>query len=38
MDEVALFNVAPLLKLLLAAMLLAVGPLTWVWLKNRQSL
>ena len=38
MDEVALFNIAPLLKLLLTAMLLAVGPLTWVWLKNRQSL
>ena len=37
MNEVALFNAAPLLKLLLTAVLLAVGPLTWVWLKNRQS-
>ena len=37
MNEVALFNAAPLLKLLLMAVLLAVGPLTWVWLKNRQS-
>ena len=38
MNDVALFNAAPLLQLLLTAMLLAVGPLTWVWLKNRQSL
>lgn len=37
MNEVALFNIAPLLQLLLLALLLAVGPLAWVWLKNRQS-
>lgn len=37
MNEVALFNIAPLLQLVLLALLLAVGPLTWVWLKNRQS-
>ena len=37
MNEVALFNIAPLLQLLLMALLLAVGPLAWVWLKNRQS-
>lgn len=37
MNEVALFNIAPLVQLLLLALLLAVGPLAWVWLKNRQS-
>ncbi len=38
MDEVALFNLGPLLKLLLLALLLAIGPLTWVWLKHRNAL
>ena len=38
MNEVALFSAEPILKLLMTAILLAVGPLTWVWLKNRQSL
>ncbi|MEY4676487.1 MAG: Heme synthase [Pseudomonadota bacterium] len=38
MDEVALFNLGPLLKLMLLAMLLAIGPLTWVWLKHRNAL
>ena len=37
MNEVALFNIAPLVQLLSLALLLAVGPLAWVWLKNRQS-
>ena len=37
MNEVALFNIAPLLQLLLLALLLAAAPLTWVWLRNRQS-
>jgi len=37
MNEVALFNIAPLLQLLLLALLLAAAPLSWVWLKNRQS-
>ncbi len=38
MDEVALLNLGPLLKLLLLALLLAIGPLTWVWLKHRNAL
>lgn len=37
MNEVDLFNIAPLLQLLLLALLLAAAPLSWVWLKNRQS-
>lgn len=37
MDEVALINIAPIAKLLLMALLLAMGPLAWVWLKHRHS-
>jgi len=37
MNESSLFNVAPLLQLLLLASILAVIPISWVWLKNRQS-
>ena len=37
MHNDSLFNTAPLLQLLLAAALLATVPLSWVWLKNRQS-
>ena len=37
MNNDSLFNTAPLLQLLFTAMLLAAIPLTWVWLKNRQS-
>jgi len=37
MNEVSLFNTAPLLQLLALAVLLAVAPLSWVWLKHRHS-
>jgi len=37
MNDASLFNVAPLLHLLLLVFILAVVPLTWVWLKNRHS-
>ena len=37
MVEIPLFNTGPLLQLLALAVLLAVAPLTWVWLKNRHS-
>jgi cytochrome c oxidase assembly protein subunit 15 len=37
MDEVALINVAPIVKLALLALVLALGPLTWVWLKHRNA-
>ena len=37
MDEIALFNIAPIIKLLLMALVLALGPLTWVWLKHRHA-
>jgi cytochrome c oxidase assembly protein subunit 15 len=37
MNDVDLFNVAPLLKLFLLALVLALGPLTWVWLKHRHA-
>ncbi|NBW53709.1 MAG: heme A synthase [Betaproteobacteria bacterium] len=35
MQEVALFNSGPLLKLLLLAAVVALGPLSWVWLRHR---
>lgn len=38
MNDVPLFNLGPVVKLLLLALLLAIGPLTWVWLKNRNAL
>lgn len=37
MNEVDLFNAAPLIKLFLLAVVLALGPLMWVWLKHRQA-
>ena len=37
MNEVSLFNIAPLLQLLALAVMLAIAPLSWVWLKNRHS-
>ena len=36
MSETTLLNLAPLGPLVLFALLLAIGPLTWVWLKHRQ--
>jgi cytochrome c oxidase assembly protein subunit 15 len=38
MDEVALFNLGPIVQLLLLALLLGLGPVSWVWLKNRNAL
>ncbi len=37
MNEVSLFNTAPLLQLLALAVLLAIAPLSWVWMKNRHT-
>ena len=36
MNDISLWNLAPLGHLMLLALLLAIGPLTWVWLKHRQ--
>lgn len=33
----ALYNLAPALQLMLLGTLLALGPLVWVWLRNRQA-
>lgn len=38
MNEVALFNLGPIVQLLLLALLLGLGPVSWVWLKNRNAL
>jgi len=35
MQEVALFNLGPVFKLLLLAVVVAMGPLAWVWLRHR---
>ena len=35
MQEVALFNLGPIFKLLLLAAVVAMGPLAWVWLRHR---
>ena len=37
MNEVSLFNTALLLQLLALAVLLAIAPLSWVWMKNRHT-
>jgi len=37
MNEVSLFNTAPLIQLLFGVAILASAPLAWVWLKNRHS-
>ena len=37
MNEVSLFNIALLLQLLALAVLLAIAPLSWVWMKNRHT-
>ena len=36
MDTTPLLNLGPLAQLLLLATLLALGPLAWVWLRNKQ--
>ena len=35
MQDVALFNLGPIFKLLLLAAVVAMGPLVWVWLRHR---
>ena len=35
MQEVPLFNLGPVFKLLLLAAVVAMGPLAWVWLRHR---
>ena len=35
MQEVELFNLGPIFKLLLLAAVVAMGPLAWVWLRHR---
>ena len=37
MDEQALLDLTPVLRLLLMGVLLAAGPLLWVWLRQRQA-
>lgn len=37
MNDVELFNLGPIIKLLLLALVLALGPLTWIWLKHRHA-
>ena len=37
MQETALYDFSPALKLMLLGLLLALGPLAWVWLRNRQA-
>lgn len=37
MDAQDLYNLSPTLRLMIMGMIVAVGPLTWVWLKNRHA-
>lgn len=37
MNEISLFNTAPLIQLLCGVVILAAAPLSWVWMKNRHS-
>ncbi len=37
MDAVALYDFSPTLRLMLMGLVLALGPLAWVWLRNRQA-
>jgi len=36
MDSVALYNLSPALRLMLMGLVLALGPLAWLWLRQRQ--
>jgi heme a synthase len=38
MNEQALVDLAPVARLMLMGVVLALGPLAWVWLRNRQAL
>ncbi len=37
MDTQPLYDLAPLIELMLLGALIALGPLTWIWLRNRRS-
>ncbi len=37
MDSQPLYDLAPLVELMLLGALIALGPLTWIWLRNRRS-
>lgn len=37
MDAPALYDFSPVLRLMLMGLVLALGPLAWVWLRNRQA-
>ena len=37
MDTQDLYNLSPALRLMIMGMIVAVGPLTWVWLKSRNA-
>ena len=37
MDTTELYNLSPALRLMVMGMIVAVGPLAWVWLKNRHA-
>jgi len=37
MNEVALYDLSPAIRLMLMGGVLALGPLAWVWLRNRQA-
>lgn len=37
MDSTSLYDLGPTLRLMLMGIVLALGPLAWVWLRNRQA-
>lgn len=37
MNDVALYNLAPVLRMALLGIVLAAAPLAWIWLRNRQA-
>ena len=37
MNEVALYDFAPLARLMLLGVLIALGPLAWVWMRNKNA-
>ena len=37
MDTQELYNLSPALRLMIMGMVVAMGPLAWVWLKSRNA-
>ena len=37
MNEVALYDLSPAVRLMIMGIVVAAGPLTWVWLKSRHA-